>query len=279
MKRNKYKDYLWYTAIAVFVICVLEGIFYYHSVESPFLKVMLNIQNAIKAYKIDPDIDQADALEYVKTAGGGVFTIILTYVYCIAVIIAPLCTVGALAILVRKPASYVRSLLSQRGKKRILLIGEGTYKKQFISGLAKECRITTIETGAMTEEAKLKYMNKGVNYRQKYDDMSIEDILKAIDITKYADIILCDDNAMENIEYLKVIGSICNSLQKPSGDNASYKQIYLSCSDNSMSQLIKQYYDRLEEKNFDLNIIDVNRMAVNKMFKEHPVYQVNTGDD
>ena len=72
MKRNKYKDYLWYTAIAVFVICVLEGIFYYHSVESPFLKVMLNIQNAIKAYKIDPDIDQADALEYVKTAGGGV---------------------------------------------------------------------------------------------------------------------------------------------------------------------------------------------------------------
>lgn len=46
-----------------------------------------------------------------------------------------------------------------------------------------------------------------------------------------------------------------------------------------MSQLIKQYYDRLEEKNFDLNIIDVNRMAVNKMFKEHPVYQVNTGDD
>ena len=34
-----------------------------NSVESPFLKVMLNIQNAIKAYKIDPDIDQADALE------------------------------------------------------------------------------------------------------------------------------------------------------------------------------------------------------------------------
>ena len=94
---------------------------------------MLNIQNAIKAYKIDPDIDQADALEYVKTAGGGVFTIILTYVYCIAVIIAPLCTVGALAILVRKPASYVRSLLSQRGKKRILLIGEGAYNKHCYS--------------------------------------------------------------------------------------------------------------------------------------------------
>ena len=82
MKRNKYKDYLWYTAIAVFVICVLEGIFYYHSVESPFLKVMLNIQNAIKAYKIDPDIDQADALEYVKTAGVLHSSYYSTFMYC-----------------------------------------------------------------------------------------------------------------------------------------------------------------------------------------------------
>ena len=62
MKRNKYKDYLWYTALAVFIICVIEGIFFYHNVENPFLKVTLNIQNAIKAYKIDPDIKQAEAL-------------------------------------------------------------------------------------------------------------------------------------------------------------------------------------------------------------------------
>ena len=51
MKRNKYKDYLWYTALAVFIICVIEGIFFYHNVENPFLKVTLNIQNAMKAYK------------------------------------------------------------------------------------------------------------------------------------------------------------------------------------------------------------------------------------
>ena len=38
MKRNKYKDYLWYTAIAVFVICVLEGIFYYIVWKVHFLR-------------------------------------------------------------------------------------------------------------------------------------------------------------------------------------------------------------------------------------------------
>ena len=68
MKRNKYKDYLWYTALAVFIICVIEGIFFYHNVENPFLKVTLNIQNAIKAYKIDPDIKQAEALAYMQKA-------------------------------------------------------------------------------------------------------------------------------------------------------------------------------------------------------------------
>ena len=93
MKRNKYKDYLWYTALAVFIICVIEGVFFYHNVENPFLKVTLNIQNAIKAYKIDPDIKQAEALAYMQKSGGGIISVIITYVYCFAVIVAPFCTV------------------------------------------------------------------------------------------------------------------------------------------------------------------------------------------
>ena len=89
MKRNKYKDYLWYTALAVFIICVIEGIFFYNNVDNPFLKVTLNIQNAIKAYKIDPDIKQKEAIAYMQATGGGILSGIITYVYCIAVIVAP----------------------------------------------------------------------------------------------------------------------------------------------------------------------------------------------
>ena len=77
MKRNKNKDYLWYTALEVFIICVIEGIFFYHNVENPFLKVTLNIQNAIKAYKIDPDIKQAEALAYMQKSGGGIISVII----------------------------------------------------------------------------------------------------------------------------------------------------------------------------------------------------------
>lgn len=141
MKRNKYKDYLWYTALAVFIICVIEGIFFYHNVDNPFLKVTLNIQNAIKAYKIDPDIKQKEAIAYMQATGGGILSGIITYVYCIAVIVAPFCTIGALTVLIRKPASYVRGLFSQKNKKRVLVIGEGKYKFPLIDALTKDCRV------------------------------------------------------------------------------------------------------------------------------------------
>ena len=41
MKRNKYKDYLWYTALVVFVLCIIEGLMYYHGEDNTFLKISL----------------------------------------------------------------------------------------------------------------------------------------------------------------------------------------------------------------------------------------------
>lgn len=277
MKRNKYKDYLWYTALAVFIICVIEGIFFYHNVENPFLKVTLNIQNAIKAYKIDPDIKQAEALAYMQKSGGGVLSVIITYAYCLAVIVAPFCTIGALAVLIRKPASYIRGFFNQRNKKSVLVIGEGKYQFAFIDALTKDCRVTVVESSVLSEENKLKYINKGVKFVQKYGDMSLENVFKLVDIRKFNDIFLCDENTLENIEYLKVLSS--KSSQHNGAGDTAYQQIHLICTDNSMAELIRQYYDNLDIKSFDLNIVDVNKMAVNKMYKEHPVYTANKDDN
>ncbi len=277
MKRNKYKDYLWYTALAVFIICVIEGIFFYHNVENPFLKVTLNIQNAIKAYKIDPDIKQAEALAYMQKSGGGIISVIITYVYCLAVIVAPFCTVGALAVLIRKPASYVRGFFSQRNKKHVLIIGEGKYQFAFIDGLVKDCRVTVIVSRMLSEDTKLKYINKGVKIIRKYGDMSIETIFKSLDIRKFNDIFLCDESAIANIEYLKSLSE--KSSKYSDAGNSAYQQIHVSSADNSMAELIRQYYDNLDTKLFDLDIVDVNKMAVNKMYKEHPVYIANKDDN
>ena len=278
MKRNKYKDYLWYTALAVFIICVIEGVFFYHNVDNPFLKVTLNIQNAIKAYKIDPDIKQKEAIAYMQASGGGILSGIVTYVYCIAVIVAPFCTIGALAVLVRKPASYVRGLFNQRNKKHVLVIGEGKYKFPLIDALTKDCRVTVVESTILSDDKKLKYINKGVKFVQKYQDMHMESVIKMLDMCKFSDVFLCDDNSIENIECLN---AFTKSFEKNinASENKEYLQIHLCCNDNSMAELIRQYYDKIDTRTFDLDIVDVNKMAVNKMYKEHPVYTANKGDD
>lgn len=272
MKRNKYKDYLWYTALAVFILCIIEGVMYYHDTENTFLKISLNIQNAIKAYKIDPDIKQAEAIRYYTESGGGILKGIITYLYCASVIVAPFCTIGALTVLIMKPANYVRGLLHRRNAHRILVLGQGRQQENFVDALAADCRLTVVETNTISEEKKSSYLRNGIKLIQKYSDVPMETVLKSLKLSRYESFLLCDDNVMENIEYLKLLVTAGSN---PKNGFSTCRQIYICCNDSSMSEIIRQYYDSLDVKNVDINIVDVHQMAVNKMFQQHPIYQLN----
>ena len=50
---------------------------------------------------------------------------IITYLYCASVIVAPFCTIGALTVLILKPANYVKGLLKRRHENSILVLGSG----------------------------------------------------------------------------------------------------------------------------------------------------------
>lgn len=275
MKRNKYKDYLWYTALAVFILCIIEGILYYHDTENTFLKISLNIQNAIKAYKIDPDIKQAEAIRYLNESGGGVVKGIITYLYCASVIVAPFCTIGALTVLIMKPANYIRGLIHPNNAHRMLVLGQGNLQENFVNALAADCRLTVVETGSVTEERKATYLRNGIKLIQKYSDMTMDLILESLKLSRYDSFLLCDDNAMENLEHMKLLLANCTDVK---GSRTTYQQIYICCKDSSTSEIIRQYYDSLETKTVDINIIDINQMAVNKMFLQHPVYQLNDAE-
>ena len=102
----------------------------------------------------------------------------------------------------------------------------------------------------------------------------MELILKSLKLSRFDSFLLCDDNIMENIEYLKLLTGCVDT----SAGRTSYQQIYICCSDSSMSEIIRQYYDALEAKTIDINIVDINQMAVNQMFLQHPIYQLNDRD-
>ena len=138
-----------------------------------------------------------------QKSGGGIISVIITYVYCFVVIVAPILYSRCIGCAYKKAGKLCKRIFSQRNKKHVLIIGEGKYQFAFIDGLVKDCRVTVIVSRMLSEDTKLKYINKGVKIIQKYGDMSIETIFKSLDIRKFNDIFLCDESAIANIEYLK----------------------------------------------------------------------------
>ena len=64
MKKTKYRKYLIIATVVVALSFIVEGCVYYGAVDNLFFKFSLNFQNVIKAYKLDSDISQADAIKF-----------------------------------------------------------------------------------------------------------------------------------------------------------------------------------------------------------------------
>ena len=104
----------------------------------------------------------------------------------------------------------------------------------------------------LSEDTKLKYINKGVKIIQKYGDMSIETIFKSLDIRKFNDIPSCDESAPLVIEYLK-------SLSEKITQNKQMQAIQLTSRFMLAVQIIRwrnlsdSIMDNLDDQNyFDL---------------------------
>ena len=270
MKRNKYNDYLWYITLVVFIISLMEGLVYYND-KSLFIRIILSVQNVAKVYTIDTNISLEEVIENIHSSN--VLIVILTYLYCISVIIAPLCALGVLATLVRKPSNYIKGILTNKNKKKVLLVGSGKYKTEFVKSLVKDCKLSIIEDYNALEVNKLEYLDKGIKVVPQYADMSINDIISILNINKFDDILLCSDNIIDNIDVLKVIVDKHNNGSLLS--TSDYQKIHLCCKDNLLNELIRQYSDKIESKRLEINIVDINKITVDKLFKNYPIYLGN----
>lgn len=117
MKKTKYRKYLIIATVVVALIFIVEGCFYYSTVDNLFFQFSLNFQNVIKAYKLDSDISQTDAIKFLDE-NQNIYVAVITYIYCLAVIAAPFCTIGALIIFARTPYSYFMYFLKRKRKKQ-----------------------------------------------------------------------------------------------------------------------------------------------------------------
>ncbi|WP_259334794.1 hypothetical protein [Streptococcus constellatus] len=276
MKKTKYRKYLIIATVVVALIFIVEGCFYYSAVDNLFFKFSLNFQNVIKAYKLDSDISQADAIKFLDE-NQNLYVAVITYIYCLAVIAAPFCTIGALIIFARTPYSYFMYLLKRKKSISFLILGKGENRDKFVKSLSKECKITLIEEEILQGDTKNSLREMGVSIIQIYQDEGYEKLLRKIHLDKFDYILLCDENVHTNYDYLKNIKKIQQDTNHPH-NNSSHQTIYFTCNDPAFE---KRIFQNDSQKNLDfrnVQLLNIQKKAVENMFEKYPIFQQSDGD-
>ena len=292
VKHASFKDWLWRTAMAIMVICLAEGFIYYSKVEDDWaLMVFLNIQNAIKAYKIDPDIKIAEVFSFVNTYPLNLFEIVVSYVYCLAVIAAPFCTVAALTMLLSSPLKYLKGLSNRGKQENLLLLGEGETKKQFVKTAPKsKYNVYSVERSPIDDQKKIRYLESGIRMYVWFSDVDFQQFLKKVAPEKQTRILLCDDDPLRNLSMLRELARYYSNLRKAPTKRPT---IYITCDDPGIQSIIATYFDSLiavTEKDpstgqtktvgwkpafCDLYCVDLKCAAASAMFEAYPIYRYN----
>lgn len=291
MKRKKYKDWLWIISVSVFVICTVQGIFWYRLIspvsDNFFIRILCYLQNGIKAFKLDPDIKLKDVANVLPSIESGWLRLFL-YLYCVAVITAPFCTVAALTILIKKPVYYFKGLKNRIKRKKILLIGNGETKKRFALSLpGDECRVFSVENTLLSDETKLTYLKKGIRHFTDYEDRDEKQLYRQAELMSTDIVILCDDDVIKNLVALKKITGFYLENPVTRADELPRQDIYVICEDEGMKEVISLYFDEYMKKvrnrkgirSFDLYVMDPKEKAVRKMFDEKPLFTANKEKD
>lgn len=273
MKRNKGNTFLWFFSIFFFLVCLVEGILYYHNkIDNVFLSIALNIQNAIKAFMLDSEINIDDAMELINSTDFSYFKNFITYLYVITIVLAPFCTIAVLFMLIKRPIYFIEGFLKSRKDKLIIIFGEGENKENFIKSIKSSCRIIVYEKLTLSEDRALKYLRDGITY---FTDIRQGDkqvaMLKKAKLHKADYILMCDDNPLQNLDYMKMVTEFFDQVIPKNKELICYIQ----CQEYGMNEVIQNYYDSLGKTHFDLSIVDIKQKAVNKMFMEHRLYEYN----
>lgn len=262
-KRKTYKDYLWYVALGIFVVCIIEGFIYYHDTEDRVLRVLLNIQNAIKAYKIDPDIKLREAVAFLHESDS-YFEKFIGSLYCLCIIVAPFCTVAGLTLLVRTYVGFRKGRSGRKGVESIIVMGEGTYKKNFIKAFSKSgdrYKVYTVEKAPLQGEEKVRLISSGIRIILDYEDGNTVKSARVRDINS---ILLCDEDPFNNLKLL-------NEITKAEGLKASQK-IFFVCREDGISDIVKKWYDAQEMAERPvLTIYDPKKKAAEEVLMETPI--------
>ncbi len=255
-------------AIYSFVVTTAEGLIYFSTYEDIFFRVLLTIQNTIKAFTFKTTISLEAARSFMLNDPTPLKTV-LGYAYMLAVFTAPYCTIAAVYKLLEK-ALKLRFWFRRADKKeRILVFGYNDITRKLLeSADRKTQRIHVVCCRDISDEDRYKLLVGKIQLHifdlLQAKEKEVIRLLRNVELKKATKIMLFEEDPAQNLSLLQTIGD--------TKDLAENAKIFCRCEDAGIRQLIETYYDHEQHNRFDLEIFDLFELQARQMYETYPLH-------
>ena len=271
LKANKV---LFILAIFSAAVTILEGLLYFSSYEDVFFRILLTLQNTIKAFTFKSTISLESARSYMLQEPTP-FKTVLGYAYMISVFTAPYCTIATVYKLMERALRFGFFLNRASRKERVVIFGYNeTVKSLLRSANAKKRRIHVVCNENPASEELYRLFRSGIQLHT-FDPLKIGDadsdklkgFFQNIELSKAGNILLMEDSSIRNFSLLQTLDST-GQLEKK--DREKPPKVFCRCEDDGILRIIEGYYDTasngMSHKSFDLEILNIPEQQVRKMY-------------
>ena len=271
LKANKL---LFVLAILSAAVTILEGLLYFSSYEDVFFRILLTLQNTIKAFTFKSTISLESARSFMLKDPTP-FKTVLGYAYMLSVFTAPYCTIATVYKLMERAFRFGFFLNKASRKERVVIFGYNeTVKSLLRSANAKQRRIHVVCSENAASEELYRLFRSGIQLHT-FDPLKVGDadndrlngFFNSIELSKAGNILLMEDSSIRNFSLLQTLDST-GRLEKK--DRQRPPKVFCRCEDDGILRIIEGYYDTasngMSHKNFDLEILNIPEQQVRKMY-------------
>ena len=264
---------LFVLAVVSFAVITLEGILFYASFEDVFFRILMILQNTIKAFTFKANISLENARAFMLEDPTP-FKTFLGYLYMICVFTAPYCTIATVYKLLERAFKFAFWLRKPEDAQHIVIFGYNDTVKQLLKSTdGKAQRIHVVCEKEPPAEERYRMIRRKIRLHSfdlaKAEEAEVDKLLKELEIVDAKYVLLFEDSSIRNF-------SILQALAGGEGRLAQGAKVFCRCEDEGIGRLIESYYDTADGGSklhrFDFEIIDLPQLQVRSMYRDAPLH-------
>jgi hypothetical protein len=277
-----------------FLIATAEGFLYYSSYENLFFRVLLVLQNSIKAFSFRASIDIGSVFSNIQQKPD-LIHVVVGYTYAAAVFIAPFCTFATVYYVLERVLTFVLRLPGWKDDREdVVIFGyhedvstllEDQWKKSQKSGEKRRSssgykqRIHVVSAKELSREDRYHLQKMGIlvheiNFMQA-SAPELHTLFEHVGLKKAQRVLLFEESSIDNFSLLQMLLTVD---EKHGALIQSSAKVFCRCENESVRQMIESYYDHCLSENdsparsLDLEIISLPELQVRAMYENYSLH-------